>query len=65
MSLKDVAKEIIEAVNKTPNDYEAREVIEKILWEQAINRINSKEIKIEAPSRRGTSIREPTPPCIG
>ena len=54
MSLKDVAKEIIEAVNNTPNDYEAREVIEKILWEQAINRINSKEIKIEAPSRRGT-----------
>jgi len=55
MSLKDVAKEIIEAVNNTPNDYEAREIVAKILVEYEMeNKQNSKEIKIEAPSRRGT-----------
>tara|TARA_R110000796_G_scaffold241210_2_gene362528 strand:+ start:514 stop:654 length:141 start_codon:yes stop_codon:yes gene_type:complete len=31
MSLKDIADEIIKEVNKTVNDYEAREAVVKVL----------------------------------
>ena len=33
MSLKDIAEEIVEAVNETTNDYDAREKVLKVLLE--------------------------------
>tara|TARA_R110000751_G_scaffold510_5_gene1838 strand:- start:177 stop:380 length:204 start_codon:yes stop_codon:yes gene_type:complete len=31
--IKDIAKEIVEVVNKATNDYDARDLVEKELWD--------------------------------
>jgi len=41
MSLKDIAEEIVEAVNETTNDYDAKEAIVKLLLE------NMEELKLD------------------
>lgn len=36
MGLKDIAEEIVELVNETTNDYDARDIIEKFLISEKI-----------------------------
>lgn len=36
MDLKDIAKEIVELVNETTNNYDAREVVEKFLISERV-----------------------------
>lgn len=36
MDLKDIAEEIVELVNETTNDYDARDIIEKFLISEKI-----------------------------
>ena len=50
MSLKEIAEEIVEAINETTNDYDAREVVVRILsnWPRRAGDRNTSKSDISA-----------------